>query len=73
MLRLSGLDHSILNDTYIRNKIGKLYLVVLDQDKVLEHGQVDGVGLVLHRLLIVDLGNELALLNIADFIILKQQ
>ena len=39
-------------------------LVVLHHDEVLEAGEVDGVGLVLDCLLVVDLRDELALLHV---------
>ena len=47
---LSGLHHAVL--------------VVFDHHEVLQRGEVDGVGGVLVRLLVVDFRNELALLDI---------
>ena len=50
VLRLSWFHHPVL--------------VVLHQHKVLKGGKVDGIGLVLDGLLVVDLSNELALLDV---------
>ena len=41
-----------------------LYLIMLDHDKVLKAGEVDGVGGVLLGLFVVHLGDELALLDV---------
>ena len=48
-----------------------MYLIVHDHHKVLELGQVDGIGRVLDWLLVVDIGKELALLDITIFVFMK--